>query len=213
MSQYQGGPQDPNRPQQPQVPGQPYPPQHGGATTFAPPQPPKKRRVWLWVLIGILALFLIVIVACSAITVSAVNDVAKSVATATSPADPTESAAEPADEPSDQPTKAKPTKNALSGEQQDAVGAAKDYLEFTAFSKKGLIRQLSSDAGSGFSKKDATAAVESMDVDWKEQAVKAAKQYRDTIHFSRKGLIQQLESDAGSAFTHDQAVYGADHSR
>lgn len=27
------------------------------------------------------------------------------------------------------------------------------------------------------------------------------------------GLVEQLESDAGEGFTHEQAVYGADHSR
>lgn len=113
----------------------------------------------------------------------------------------------------DKKAKAEADKNRLTDEQQDAVGAAEDYLDFTAFSRKGLIQQLSSDAGSGFSKKDATIAVDSMDIDYKEQAVKAAKSYRDFSHFSRKGLIQQLESSYGSGFTHDQAVYGADHSR
>lgn len=110
-------------------------------------------------------------------------------------------------------TATKPKAN-LTPEQKDAVGAAQDYLGTMAFSKKGLIKQLSSDAGSGFKEKDAKIAVESMGVDWNKQAVKAAKEYRSSgMHFSRSGLIKQLESDAGSGFTHAQAVYGADHSR
>jgi hypothetical protein len=105
-------------------------------------------------------------------------------------------------------------KTTLTAEQQDAVGAAKDYLDTMGFSKKGLIKQLSAEAGSGFKEKDAKIAVESMDVDWNAQAVKAAKNYRESgMHFSRDGLVKQLEADAGSGFTHGQAVYGADHSR
>lgn len=129
--------------------------------------------------------------------------------------EPTKKATEePTKKAIEEPTKEpKSTKKALTDEQQDAVGAAEDYLNFTAFSRDGLIEQLSSDAGSGFSKKDAAIAVDSMDIDYKEQAAKAAKSYRDFSHFSRRGLIEQLESGAGSGFTHKQAVYGADHSR
>lgn len=115
--------------------------------------------------------------------------------------------------PAPAPKKTQEHSNGLTDEQQEAVGAAEDYLNFTAFSRQGLIEQLSSDAGSGFSKRDATVAVDSMDIDYNEQAAKAAKSYREFSHFSRQGLIQQLESDAGSGFTHAQAVYGADHSR
>jgi hypothetical protein len=93
------------------------------------------------------------------------------------------------------------------------VGSAQDYLDFSGFSKEGLIDQLSSEYGDDYSKKDAKAAVDSMDVDWKKQAVRSAKEYRETMHFSRNGLVEQLESDYGSQFTHEQAVYGADHSR
>ena len=81
-------------------------------------------------------------------------------------------------------------------------------MEFTAFSRKGLIRQLSSDAGDGYSKADATYAVDHIEVNWNEQAAKSAKSYLDMTHFSRKGLIQQLESSAGDGYTHAQAVYG-----
>lgn len=101
-----------------------------------------------------------------------------------------------------------PKKPALTASQEQAVGAARDYLEFSAFSRKGLIQQLSSKAGAGFSVKDATFAVDYLKVDWNEQAAKAAKQYLEFTHFSRAGLIHQLESSAGEGFTHSQAVYG-----
>lgn len=104
----------------------------------------------------------------------------------------------------------KPTKTApaMTASQEQAIGAAESYLEFTAFSRKGLIRQLSSDAGEGFSVADATYAVDHIKVNWNEQAARSAKSYLAMTHFSRAGLIRQLESSAGEGFTHAQAVYG-----
>lgn len=117
---------------------------------------------------------------------------------------PTEDTADPT--PAPHPSKAKPS---MTASQEQAVGAARDYLEFTAFSRKALIHQLSSSAGAGFSVKDATFAVDYLKVDWNDQAAKAARQYLEFTHFSRAGLIHQLESPAGAGFTHKQAVYGA----
>jgi hypothetical protein len=96
----------------------------------------------------------------------------------------------------------------VSAEQQNAVRSAQSYLEFSAFSRKGLIRQLSSDAGDGYSLKASTYAVDSLHINYNEQAAKSAKSYLSVSGFSRKGLIEQLESNAGEGFTHSQAVYG-----
>lgn len=104
--------------------------------------------------------------------------------------------------------KAKPAQPKMTKSQEQAIGSAQSYLEFQAFSRKGLIKQLSSDAGEGFPKKDAIYAVDHIKVDWNQQAAKSAKSYLEFQHFSRKGLIEQLESDAGEGFTHAQAVYG-----
>jgi hypothetical protein len=106
--------------------------------------------------------------------------------------------------PAVKPTTAKP----ISAEEENAVRSAQSYLEFTAFSRKGLIKQLSSDAGEGYSLKAATRAVDSLHINFNEQAAKSAKSYLEFSAFSRKGLIKQLESDAGEGFTHSQAVYG-----
>jgi hypothetical protein len=99
-------------------------------------------------------------------------------------------------------------KASLTKSQEQAIGSAKSYLEFSGFSRKGLIQQLSSDAGEGYSKADATYAVDHIEVNWNEQAAKSAKAYLAMTHFSRKGLIQQLESSAGDGYTHAQALYG-----
>lgn len=93
--------------------------------------------------------------------------------------------------------------------QQEAIDSAKQYLSTQAFSKAGLIDQLSSKAGDGFPAKVATFAVNHLDVDWNHQAYLSAKQYLSLESFSKANLIQQLESGAGDKFTHAQAVYGA----
>lgn len=103
----------------------------------------------------------------------------------------------------------KPSKPTMTTSQEQAVGAAQDYLRVSAFSRAALIDQLTSEYGSGFTKKDATFAVDYLKLDWNAQAVKAAKAYLAVSHFSRKGLIEQLESEYGGQFTHAQAVYGA----
>lgn len=93
--------------------------------------------------------------------------------------------------------------------QVNAVRSAKQYLNFSAFSRDGLINQLSSDAGDGYDVADATVAVDSLSVDWNIQAAKSAKQYLNFSGFSCKGLINQLSSRAGDKYTVEQATYGA----
>jgi hypothetical protein len=86
--------------------------------------------------------------------------------------------------------------------QQNAVRAAEDYLEVSAFSRKGLVDQLEY---SGYSTEDALFAVDSITVDWNAQAVRAAKDYLEVSAFSRSALIDQL---VYSGFTPSQAAYG-----
>jgi len=103
-----------------------------------------------------------------------------------------------------------PTKeDGLTGQQRNAVRSAQQYLSISGFSRSGLIDQLSSDAGDGYSVLDATAAVDYLNVDWNEQAVRSAKQYLSISGFSCKGLIEQLSSSAGDRYTVSQATYGA----
>jgi hypothetical protein len=86
--------------------------------------------------------------------------------------------------------------------QANARESAEDYLAYTAFSRKGLIEQLKFE---GYSKSDATYAVDAVSPDWNEQAAKAAKDYLDYSSFSRSGLIEQLEFEG---YTSSQAEYG-----
>lgn len=86
--------------------------------------------------------------------------------------------------------------------QQNAVSKAMEYLNFTSFSRQGLIEQLVYDE---FSTADAVFAVDSISVDWNEQAAKKAAEYLNFSSFSRGGLIDQLVFDG---FTQSQAQYG-----
>ncbi|RPF20985.1 Ltp family lipoprotein [Myceligenerans xiligouense] len=88
--------------------------------------------------------------------------------------------------------------------QANARESAASYLDYTAFSKSGLVEQLEFE---GFSTADAEYAVEQVEVDWMEQAVKAAQNYLDHTSFSRAGLVDQLEFEG---FTPEQAAHGAD---
>ncbi|WP_278186859.1 Ltp family lipoprotein [Myceligenerans salitolerans] len=121
-----------------------------------------------------------------------------------------EKEAEPADDgPESAPDEEKDEKPAeeASNEtvsQANARETAENYLNYTAFSKPGLIEQLEFE---GFSKADSKYAVENIEVDWMEQAAKAAENYMDYSSFSRSGLIDQLEFEG---FTPEQAAHGAD---
>jgi hypothetical protein len=104
------------------------------------------------------------------------------------------------------PTTAPPTtKEPFAGEtasQRNARQKAADYLDFTSFSRSGLIAQLEYD---GFTQEDAAYGVDALNVDWNEQAAKKAADYLDFTSFSRRELIEQLMYDG---FTQAQAEYG-----
>lgn len=94
---------------------------------------------------------------------------------------------------------------------EQAIRNAESYLELTSFSRDGLIGQLSSQAGSQFTKDQAEYAVKYLEdhnmVNWNEQAVRAAKSYMEHENFSHAGLIDQLTSEFADQFTKEQAEY------
>jgi hypothetical protein len=96
------------------------------------------------------------------------------------------------------PEQSEPTAPAEPSEtpgQQNARDSAQSYLETSAFSRSGLIKQLKYE---GYSLADATYAVGAITVNWKEQAAKAAQSYLETSAFSRSGLIKQLKYEGYS---------------
>ncbi|MFF2554959.1 Ltp family lipoprotein [Nocardia sp. NPDC058058] len=164
---------------------------------FPAPQPrylsaadvPKKHKKWVW-LVGapVVALALVAPAGNSAPAAAEVAqpDVAASVSTLA--------------------VEFSPAKQDITSSQRNAIRAAQQYLDYSAFSRSGLIHQLEYE---DFSTADATFAVDSLNVDWNKQAAKCAKQYLDYTSFSRSGLIDQLVYEG---FTRAQAEYGANAS-
>jgi len=90
----------------------------------------------------------------------------------------------------------------MSVEFQNAVRMARSYLDYTAFSRQGLINQL---VFEGFAADVAAAAVDSLGVDRFEQAALMAENYLAYMAFSRQGLIDQLVFEG---FSIEEATYG-----
>src|SRR6266540_514813 len=88
--------------------------------------------------------------------------------------------------------------------QSNARQSAEDYLDYAAFSKSSLVKQLKYE---GFDTVDAKYAARAVDADWNEQAARAAQEYLDYSSFSRSGLIEQLRYEG---YTLKQATYGVD---
>jgi hypothetical protein len=94
-------------------------------------------------------------------------------------------------------------------ELSNARESAQSYLDMMGFSRQGLIDQLSSEYGDQYPVEIATAAVDSLSVDWNAEAVEAAEGYLEMQAFSHAGLVDQLSSDYGDQFTPEQAEHGA----
>ena len=97
------------------------------------------------------------------------------------------------------------TQPPLTRSEENAVQSAESYLDYTAFSRSGLIEQL---VYEGFTIAEATLAVDYLNVDWNEQAWKSAESYLDYTAFSRSGLIEQLVYEG---FTIAEATLAVDY--
>jgi uncharacterized protein DUF4190/host cell surface-exposed lipoprotein len=101
------------------------------------------------------------------------------------------------------------TTTTVDAEFSNAQQAAEQYLDFSGFSRQGLIDQLSSEYGDQYPVEVATAAVDSLNVDYNAEAVEAAESYLEFSAFSHAGLVDQLSSEYGDQFTREQAEHGA----
>lgn len=163
-----------------------------------PPRPPKQKGTSAWkVAIGV-ALGLFLFMGC---TIAVITGAVNSVDTSSPSFVDTDNSPMP-----DEDTDA----SAFTVSQEQAIEQAQSYINMTGFSKAGLMEQMTSDAGSGFSKSDASFALKHIKVDWNAEAVESAQGYLDISSFSRSGLIDQLHSKAGSGYTLKQAEYAAD---
>jgi hypothetical protein len=98
-----------------------------------------------------------------------------------------------------------PAVPALSKKQTQAYRSAQNYLDYSGFSRVGLIHQLV--AFDKYTTSDATVAVGWLHVNWNEQAKRVGQAYLDFQGFSHKGLVNQLIRF--DKFTPTQAEYAA----
>lgn len=179
--------------------------------------PTKKSRKGLWITLGVVAGVVVIGGIGAALGGGDTDPVADADPVATTSTDetpdPAEEVVEPAEEEADPAVEEEPEpvieeapepeKPALTMGQQNAVGAADNYLSLMAFSRQGLIEQLEFE---GYSNEDASFAVDHVAPDWNEQAASKAEEYVDMMSFSRQGLIDQLVFEG---FTQEQAAHGA----
>lgn len=104
-------------------------------------------------------------------------------------------------EPAVDPAPADPPAT-LTLSQQNAVREGESYLDYSGFSRSGLIDQLEYE---GYSIADAEFAVDMIAPDWNLEAAESAQAYIDYSSFSRQGLLDQLLYEG---FTPEQANFG-----
>lgn len=161
-------------------------------------QPEKKTKEWIITA----AVFLVAIIIAA---VSGANNAGRTSVSVDiePPAVTSEETVEETTAPTVEPKPAEPAQPAETTGQKNAKAKAKQYLDYQAFSRSGLIGQLEFE---GFSVEDATYGTDAVGADWNEQAAKKAKQYLDYQAFSRQGLIDQLVFEG---FSQAEAEYGA----
>lgn len=87
-------------------------------------------------------------------------------------------------------------------ENANCIKKAEQYINYTAFSRSGLISQLEYE---GYSSESAEYSVDSLNIDWNNQCAKKAQEYLDYTSFSRSGLYDQLSYEG---FSSEQIEYG-----
>ena len=85
---------------------------------------------------------------------------------------------------------------------KNAIKSAESYLNYSSFSRKGLVDQLRFE---GYTSDEAVYACDYLEPDWYAEAAEAAASYLRYTSFSRQGLIDQLLFEG---FTEEEAEYG-----
>lgn len=124
-----------------------------------PQQPQPKRRSWPArhkVLTGLMAFGALIVIIAAASASKKPSTPAADTATASSSASPAAAVSSAASAAPSTP--AAPTSPSMTGAQQQAVDAAKGYMQMGGFSRASLIEQLTSSAGNGFTQAQAEYA-------------------------------------------------------
>jgi hypothetical protein len=206
--------------QQPPFGAYPTPPPPTGAGSEPPspepPEPAARKPNWFTrhpVITGI-SIVVISLIVIAGVAGGGGDGETSTADETTTTAEATTEATEPAPTTTEAPTTTVPPTATTTAPPEDpeltnARQAAQDYLDFGGFSRQGLIDQLSSEYGDQYPVEIATAAVDSLTVDWNAEAVEAADSYLEFQSFSHAGLVDQLSSEYGDQFTREQAEHGA----
>ena len=181
------------------------------AEETAPPTPPNRKRHWVrWTLAGAGAAVL-ALVAVGVATGGSTTSQPTAGTSASAPANPAPNADNNAPLPAGSTGTPAPAAPAYTVEQQQAIDSAQSYLDSNqGFSRAGLMGQLTSSYGEGFSHSLAAFAIRHVQVNWNQQAVISAQSYVDSGQgFSYASLVDQLDSPYGEQFTPAQAQHGA----
>lgn len=176
---------------------------------------PWYKRWWVWVLIVIAAIFVIGAIAGggdddgdddSTASKPRTHKVQKKKAPAKKKED--------TDENDASSESSKPAKPKVPTEYKNALATAEEYNEDQPMSKAGLLDQLTSSDGEGFTQAAGEYAVNHLKANWNENALKCAKTYQKEEHLSRADVQSQLSSsvdDGGEGFTSEQVQYAMSH--
>jgi hypothetical protein len=174
---------------------------------YAPQQPPKKHTLRT-ILIVLATVFVGLPVTIGIIGAALGGTDAKAPTAVTTKAAAPVTSAPATTQPTIEPTTEAPppppetTAPELSVSQEQAIKSAEAYIDYGAFSRKGLIDQLEYE---DFTAKEAAYAADHITVNWMTEADQSAAAYLETGSFSHSGLMDQLLYEG---FTRAQAAHG-----
>ena len=178
-----------------------------------PAQPPKKKRIWIWIVaaagvVSLLAMLGFFLLVRSVINHAAAPEppVIEEIPDVEIPDVEIPEIVNPGTGEAQAPT---PDPDAPQ-EYQDALSEAESYATLLHMSKQEIFDQLTSEYGGNYSEEAAQYAVDHLQADWKENALEKARQYSDLLHMSKLGIYDILTSEYGEQFTEEEAQYAID---
>lgn len=181
---------------------------------------PIYKRVWFWVIVTVIVLGAVSIP--QSLNTAKENEQAANEAASYDYLDEEDEADEESDEPSDSyessDSESSQTVESSSSstpsvpaEYTSALAKAQTYVDMMAFSKAGLLNQLTATYGEKFSQAAADYAVAHVKADYNANALIKAKEYQDDMNMSPAAIHDQLTSSYGEKFTNAEADYAIAH--
>ena len=184
---------------------------------------PIYKRVWFWVIVTVIVLGAISIPqslntaneneqAANEAASYNYQDNADEESDATSENDETTDTVESSESESSQTVESSSSSTpSAPAEYTSALAKAQTYVDMMAFSKAGLLNQLTATYGEKFSQAAADYAVAHVKADYNANALIKAKEYQNDMNMSPAAIHDQLTSSYGEKFTNAEADYAIAH--